>query len=147
MKKLLSITLSAAIVALAGTAMAAGNATLNVSATVNGTCSIAGPGTLNFGLLDPTAAGASAAGNSAGITITCSNGTPYSVASASLNGGVLKDATTGAQSIPYSLTLPPNSTGTGVAVAYNVAGNIAAGAFFGKPADVYTDTVTLSITP
>lgn len=146
MKKLLSLITAMAIVAAAGTSMAAGSATLNVSATVNGTCSIAGPGTLTFPLLDPTVAGASAAGVSSGITITCSNGTPYNVTSASLNGGNLKASLT-ADTIAYSLTLPPNGTGTGVAVAYNVAGNIAAGAFFGKPADVYADTVTLSITP
>lgn len=147
MKKLLVTASAMAIVAMAGTAMAAGSATLNVTATVTGTCTMAGPGTLNFGLLDPTVGGASAAANSSGITITCSNGTPYSVVAASANGGVLKDVTTGANTIAYGLTLPPNGIGTGVAVAYNVAGSIAAGGFFAKPADIYTDTVTLNITP
>lgn len=141
------IVMAAAMLLMAGNAMALGSATLNVNATVNGTCSIAGPGTLSFGVLDPVLAPAAAA-NSAGITITCSNGTPYTVTSASANGGSLKAAMT-ADTFAYSLTLPGGGvgTGTGGAVPFTVAGNIAAGAYSGKPADVYSDTVTLSITP
>ena len=146
MKRMQLVVMAAAMLLMAGTAMAAGSATLNVTASVLGTCSIAGPGTLSFGVLDPTVAGASAAANSAGISITCSNGTPFTVTSVSGNGGLLM---AGANSFAYSLALPGGGvgTGTGVAVPFTVAGNIAAGAFFGKPADVYTDTVTLNITP
>ena len=141
------IVMAAAMFIMAGTAMAAGSATLNVNATVNGTCSIAGPGTLSFGVLDPVLAPAVAA-NSAGITITCSNGTPYTVTQASANGGVLKAAST-ADTFAYSLALPGGGTGTGTgaAVPFTIAGNIAAGAYASKPADIYSDVVTLSITP
>ena len=147
MKRMQLVVMAAAMLLMAGTAMAAGSATLNVTASVLGTCTMAGPGTLNFGVLDPAVAGASATANSAGITITCSNGTPYTVTTASANGGLLM---AGANSFPYSLTLPGGGSGIGTGVAgaaYTVAGNIAAGAFFGKVADVYTDTVTLNITP
>lgn len=141
------IVMAAAMLLMAGTAMAAGSATLNVTASVLGTCTMAGSGTLNFGVLDPAAAGASATANSAGITISCSNGTPYTVGAVSLNGGLLKSAT---DSFAYSLALPGGGAGVGTGVLnapYTVTGNIAGGAFFSKPADVYTDTVTLNITP
>jgi spore coat protein U-like protein len=146
MKKLLAISAAVAIVAMASSAMAAGNTTLNVTATVNGTCSMAGPGTLNFGLLDPAVAGASATANSAGITITCSNGTPYTVTHTST--GLLSDGA--GDSIAYALTLPGAGAGVGTGIAgvpYIVQGDIAAGSFFGKPANIYNETVTLNITP
>lgn len=141
------IVMAAAMLLMAGTAMAAGSATLNVNATVNGTCSIAGPGTLSFGVLDPVLAPAVVA-NSSGITITCSNGTPYTVTKSSANGGVLKAALS-VDTFAYTTTLPGGGTGTGTgaAVPFVVAGNIAAGAYTGKPADIYSDVVTLSITP
>jgi spore coat protein U-like protein len=141
MKKLLAISAAVAIVAMASSAMAIGNTTLNVTATVTGTCTMAGPGTLNFGLLDP-ASGASATATSSGITITCSNGAPYLVTHNST--GVLTGAT---DTINYTLTLPPAGIGTGIAVPYDVVGGIAAGGFLNKPADIYTETVTLNITP
>ena len=144
MKKMVSSVMAVAVLLMAGTAMAAGSAQLDVTATVQASCSIAGPGTLNFGTLDSTVAGATATANSTGISITCTNGSPYAVTSASANSGSLSSGT---DSFPYTLTLPPNGTGTGVSAVYTVAGNIAAGAFFGKAANVYTDTVTLSITP
>ena len=144
MKNMQMIVVAAATLLMAGTAMAAGSATLNVTASVLGTCSMAGTGTMSFGLLDPTVAGATGSATSSGITINCSNGTPYAVTSLSANGGLLM---AGADSFAYTLTLPANGNGTGVAVAYNPTGAIAAGAFFSKPANIYTDTVTLNITP
>lgn len=145
MKKMQLIVMAAAMLLMAGTAMAAGSATLNVTASVLGTCSIAGTGTLDFGVLDPATAPAAAA-TSSGLTINCSNGTPYAVTS-SLGGAGLGVLSDGTNSFNYTLTLPPNGTGTGVAVAYNVTGNIAAGVYSAMPANIYTGTVTLNITP
>jgi spore coat protein U-like protein len=147
MKKMQLIVTAAALLLMAGTAMAAGNTTLDVSATVQASCSIGGPGTLSFGVLDPILAPAATA-NSAGITITCTNGTGYTVTPASAQGGVMKASLT-ADTFAYSLVLPGGGTGTGTgaAVPFTVTGNIAAGAYSGKPADLYSDVVTLSIVP
>jgi spore coat protein U-like protein len=142
MKKMQLIVMAAALLLMAGTAMAAsGTATLNVSAAVKGTCSMTG-GTLTFPLLDPSTAPAVSA-TSTGTSITCSNGTPYTVAASSANGGLLKNAANTA-SFAYTYSLPANGTGTGAAVAYDVLGNIAAGVYSAAPADVYNDTVTLT---
>lgn len=145
MKKMQLIVMAAAMLLMAGTAMAANSATLNVTASVLGTCSITGTGTLNFGLLDPVLAPLVNA-TSSGLSINCSNGTPYAVTS-SLGVTGLGTLSDGTNSFNYTLTLPPGGTGTGVAVPYNVTGLIAAGAYAGMPANIYNSTVTLNITP
>lgn len=138
------IVMAAAMLLMAGTAMAAGApAVLNVTAAVQGTCSISGPGALNFGALDPVLAPAVVA-TSTGISVTCANGTAFTVAASNGGIGTLSDGT---NSFGYTLDPLPGGTGTGVAVPYNVTGRIAVGAYSALPANIYTDTVSLTVTP
>lgn len=146
MKKILAMA-AAALMAMAGTAMAAGTGDLTVTAEVVGVCTMTG-GSLNFGNLDPTNPVA-VSGNSTGVTVTCTNGTSYSLTGN--NGinpsGTQKRLANGSNYIPYSITIPASGTGTGAPVGVTITGNIAAGAYTSSPAGTYTDTVTLSVNP
>jgi spore coat protein U-like protein len=148
MKKLLAITVSAAIVAMAGTAMAA-TANLAVSATVANACSVTG-GTLAFGALNTLTAPA-VPGTSAGVTVTCTKLDPYTVtvdkginfvgAQANLKNAGNTDV------IPYSLTVPGVSAGTGASQTIAITGSIAAGTYNTASAGTYNDTVVITVTP
>lgn len=142
MKKIL--VLAAAIVLVSSSAFAAGTATLTVSAAVQGTCSITG-GTLAFGALDSTAptpgVGPIAA---AGVSVTCNNGTNFTVTD---DSGPLNPLSNGVDTIDFTLTHAGSGTATGGVDAYAITGAIAAGAYDGVTAGMYTTNVTLSILP
>lgn len=142
MKKIL--VLAAAIALVSSSAFAAGSATLTVSAAVQGTCSITG-GTLAFGALD-SAAPTAAVGPvvASGVTVTCNNGTIYTVTD---DSGALNPLSNGVDTIPFSLSHVGGGTATGGVDAYAITGNIAAGAYDGVTAGMYTTNVTLSILP
>ena len=148
MKKLLTITAAAAIVAMAGSAMAA-TGTLTVSATIVNACSVTG-GTLSFGALN-TLTAPLVSGTSAGVTVTCTKSDPYTVAvdkGANFVGAQanLKNAGN-TDVIPYSLTVPAVTPGTGAAQTIAITGTIAAGTYFTASAGTYNDTVTITVTP
>ena len=148
MKKLLAITAAAAIIAIAGSAMAA-TANLAVSASISNACSVTG-GTLSFGALDTLAAPA-VPGTSAGVTVTCTKSDPYTVtvdkginfvgAQANLKNSANTDK------IPYSLTVPALSAGTGASQTVAITGSIAAGTYNTASAGTYNDTVVITVTP
>jgi spore coat protein U-like protein len=148
MKKLLAITATAAIIAMAGSAMAA-TANLAVSATVANACSVVG-GTLSFGALNTLTAPV-VPGTSAGVTVTCTKSDPYTV---TVDKGThfvgaqanLKN-TTNTDTIPYSLTVPAVSAGTGAAQTIAITGTIAAGTYNTASAGTYNDTVVITVTP
>jgi spore coat protein U-like protein len=148
MRKLLAITVIAAITAMAGSAMAA-TANLAVSATVANACSVTG-GTLSFGALN-TLTAPLASGTSAGVTVTCTKSDPYTVA---VDKGIhfvaaqayLKNASN-TDTIPYSLTVPAVSSGTGAAQTIAITGTIAAGTYNTASAGTYNDTVVITVTP
>jgi spore coat protein U-like protein len=145
MKKLLAITAAVAVVAMAGTAMAANSVQLNVTAQVINTCKFTGPGTLAFGNLDPTLANGAATATSSGISIQCDSGTSNVVVTpTSTNGWTLNYGT---NTIAYTLAAMPAVNTDGLSHAYNVTGNIAPNAYSSKPAGTYLDTVTLNVTP
>jgi spore coat protein U-like protein len=148
MKKLLTITAAAAIIAMAGSAMAA-TANLAVSATVANACSVVG-GTLSFGALDTLAAPV-VPGTSAGVSVTCTKSDPYTVTvdkGANFVGAQanLKNAGN-TDKIPYSLTVPAVSAGTGAAQTIAITGTIAAGTYNTASAGTYNDTVVITVTP
>lgn len=152
----------------AGTAMAAtttGN--LNVTATVNATCSVA-TSPVAFGVYDPTSATPTDA--SGAVTVTCTAGTTYSIAlDAGGNESVAGDPTTRrmlantTDYLPYALYLDsghatiwgdagggsvnPTSgtfTGDGTAQGNTVYGRIAPGQYVAPGA--YSDTVVATVT-
>jgi hypothetical protein len=154
MKKVVAITLTAAIVAMAGAAMAAGTNTLTVNANVLGTCKfVSGTSTLAFGALDPSI-GTDVNGSTTtqfwctkGVTtdaITAGDGSNFA-------GGKrqMKD-TAGADLIPYTLTLTPDgvaNTGPGFPRTLAIAGTVLGTDYTGKTAGNYSDTVVLNILP
>ncbi|MRR06363.1 MAG: hypothetical protein EG828_05375 [Deltaproteobacteria bacterium] len=155
MKKLLAITAAAAVVAMAGTAMAADTNTLTVQASVTGTCKFStATSTLNFGSLDP-----SVGTNVNGSTSTqfwCTKGVTESIAAG--NGDnwsgtkrqMLDTAAGGTDLIPYTLTLTPDgnsNAGPGAPRTLGIAGQILGTDYTGKTASSYSDTVALTITP
>jgi len=149
MKKMMKLTGLALVllVTLSAGSVLAADADLTVTATVNGTCSISA-GTLNFGTLDPTSGSDANAVNASAATVTCTNGTGYAITQASANGFTLVN---GGNAIPYALsyTVPGSDTGVGNGTAQNISltGDIVFADYQTKPAGVYNDTVTLTITP
>jgi hypothetical protein len=154
MKKLLAITAAAAIVAMAGTALAADSNTLTVQASVTGTCKFSSPtSTLNFGALDPsvgTDVTASTTTNfwcTKGVStdvITAGNGSNWSGTKRQM-----KD-TAGADLIPYTLSLSKDSNpnvGPATPRTLTIDGGVLGTDYTGKTASSYSDTVVLNITP
>jgi len=155
MKKLLAITATAAIIAMAGAAIAADSNTLTVSASVTGTCKFSsGTSTLAFGALDP-----SASTNPTQSTTTdfwCTKGVTTDSFNAQ-NGlhfaagkrQMLAQGTSG-DVIPYSLTLTKDALSNGgptVTRTLTIKGDILNADYVSKTADTYQDTVTIDITP
>ncbi len=149
MKKLLAIAAAAAaIVAMAGTAMAA-TANLSVTASIANACSVTG-GTLAFGALNTLTAPLVTA-TSSGVSITCTKGDAYTVAidngtHESGSQAFLKHATL-ADTIPYSVTVPTVSAGTGAAQPITLTGEIAATTYATASAGNYSDTMVITVTP
>jgi spore coat protein U-like protein len=159
MKKVLAISAAVAVLAVAGSAFAAGSNTLTVSASVTETCKFVDPSsTLAFGALDPSASADATA------TVTtkfwCTKGVSTdAIAAASTvtaldptttTGATLKGATTGnVDSIPYTLILTKSGTnlGPGTPRDLKIDGKITNANYINKTADSYSDTVTLTITP
>lgn len=146
MKKLIAISAAAAIIAMSGTAMAAATANLAVSASVTNSCSVTG-GTLAFGALTTGTVNAT----SAGVTVTCTKGDPYSL---SVNTGANNVGTqanmknTGnTDLIPYSLTVPAPSAGTGAPQTIAMTGTITTGTYSMASAGTYNDTILITVTP
>lgn len=147
MKKLLAIVAAAALMVVAGTAMASDTADLDVTAEVVASCSMTG-GSLNFGNLDPTNAVEKTA-SSTGVTVTCTNGTTYALSGDDGDHpvGTQKYLTNGISDIPYSVTIPASGAGTGSAVGVTIDGAIAANTYTTATAGTYSDTIELTVTP
>lgn len=148
MKKKIVVLAMAIVVGMSGAAMALGTNTVAVSGTVLGTCSITG-GTAALGLIDPAGVGPV----NAVVTqpqVTCSNGTPYTITDddgtneTGLNANRMTDGT---NFIAYAFNYTAAGTGTGGAVPMNITASVAQPDYNGKPAGIYNDTVTLTVTP
>lgn len=141
MKRTLMMVL--ALVFVSSSAYAAGSATLDVQATVLGTCSFAAASTtLDFGNIDPTS-GVDALGSTT-IDYTCTNGTIYT-----LTTPVAASITDGVDIINLNLAYVDGGTGTGTGVAstLSVNGTIPAANYATVGAGVYTGSVTLDVNP
>ena len=155
MKKTGSILLLGAVLALFGTAaFAADTATINVSATVVGSCKFnTASYNMAFGNLDP------AIGTNQSRTVTasywCSVGvTPITLAANDGANSVAAGArrmTDGTNFLPYSLALaaPTSATGLGSATAItaDITGTVLGTDYIPAVPGVYADTVQLTITP
>lgn len=160
MKKMVLLWMAAILLLAAGTAMAADTATVDVSATVVGTCQFSSAGTtLPFGTL-PFDASGNALGATANSTIQfwCTNGASYTIADdTGANESVpgtppfrLGSTTLGTpEYIDYSLSYNPatgTGTGPGTPITLNITGTVGT-TYAGNSPDVYNDTVTLTVNP
>ncbi|MFO7982448.1 MAG: spore coat protein U domain-containing protein [Desulfuromonadales bacterium] len=146
-KMVLAAIVSLALVFSAGSALAAGTATVDISANVLGTCAFNTGGTIAFGDLDPTSGLSPSVTNAAAANFTCTNGTDYSITDdGGLSGGYELDDNAG-NVIPYALTYTGTGTGTGTASDLSITADIAFADYATKPAGTYSDTVTLTINP
>ena len=141
------------LLAMAGTAMAAGTNTLTVSASVTSKCDFTSTtSTLAFGSLDPaTNADATA---STTIQAWCTKGVTSTSLSNDLgqhaSGTTLRMSDGGTNYLPYTLGLSPASvTGTGINTPTTITlnGTVAKADIQGAAAGSYSDTVTLTINP
>ncbi len=153
MKNLLVGLIAVGMILITGAALAAGNNTLTVQASVTGTCKFSSPtSTLSFGSLDP-AVGTDVNGS----TITqfwCTKGTTETLSAndgANFSGGKKNmKHTTGTDLIPYTLSLSPDgdsNAGPASPRTLTINGQILGADYTGKTAGDYADTVTLDIKP
>ena len=144
-------------------AFAGGTTPLTVNAKISGTCKVTtAPGTLDFGTIDPS--GAASATASATFVMKCSNGTTSSAASdnngLNFSGGFkrMQHSATTTAFLPYAITYSGDAgfagAGFGGAAAtqtVKINGTILppnyAGALATTGAEIYTDTVTITVNP
>jgi spore coat protein U-like protein len=159
MKKALTIILTVALVALAGTAMAADTATLTVSAQVVGTCQFNSGGALAF-VLDPAVGGdvTQAAGTQPEFWCTANaawaigNDNGVNAANAACGTPPCMVANVGGTdyAIPFTLSYTAAGTGAGVTspITMDISGTVLGADYINQPASAaYADTITLSINP
>lgn len=140
-RKLTLLTLAFSLVA--SSALAAGTATLNVSASITGSCVFNAGGTLAFGALDVTAP-VDVTANSSGVAFTCTNLTNYTITDSVAGAGSLSNGTS---TIPYTLAYAATGVATGASQALAITGNILAANYATASAGAYTQAVTLTINP
>lgn len=145
--KFLAAGVAAAVLVAPAASMAAGSHTLNVSATVNGTCSFDLPNSaMAFGAIDP--AGVTPATASASVDFHCSNGQAYTVTLSGTGSYTL----TGAGTLPYTASITSGASGTGTgmtgaAQSVVVDATIAVADYQNANAGAYTGTLTLNVAP
>lgn len=139
---------AAAIVVLAsfaGSVAAAGNQTINVSATVQKVCKFV-PGAalaMTFAAIDPSTTGDKTA--SVDVPFKCTNGTADTTITRTSGGTSLVN---GGDSMTYAITIGAIPNGAGFAAAatnVTVTGTIADTQYRDAKALTYTDTVVLTI--
>lgn len=159
---LASALLSAGLIMSSG-AFAGGTTSLTVNAKVSGVCKVTtAPGTLDFGTIDPS--GGANATATATFVMKCSNGTTSTAATD--NNGLnfsagskrLQHSVTATAFLPYSVAYSNDvgfaGAGFGGAAAtqtVTISGTITpanfAGALATTGAQVYADTVTITVNP
>lgn len=145
---------AAFLLSAAGLASAADTQSVSVTASVTGTCKFntGQSPVVAFGALNPSAGGQVQA--SANVKFKCTNGVAATVThdnGSNFSGGTKNLKAAGsADVIPYSIALTGASVtgqGFGTDLAVTATGTIVAGAYQNVPADNYSDTVILSVSP
>ena len=146
---LIAATLAALL--LAGNAMAADSHTITVNATVGATCKFnAASSTLNL-TLDPTAT--STVTQSASVLYRCTKGTApsFALASGSTSSATGGNLVNGAESIPYTFSSTSGGSGTGMGTGNDKTLSVSVSVNQANAANVtpavYTDTITITLTP
>ncbi|MBE0504335.1 MAG: spore coat protein U domain-containing protein [Desulfuromonadales bacterium] len=145
MKKIL--VLAAAMAMFASSAFAAGTATVDVSATVVGSCVFnTANATLAFPFLDATVVGPVAGSTS--LDFQCASGVSFTISDDTGGAPVMTSTTLApAQTIPYSLNYTATGTASGLNETLVVNASVAYADFQNAWVDTYTDTVVFTINP
>jgi len=133
---------------------AADTATVDVTATVVGTCQFLEDATLDFGTLDPSAGSDVTATTS--LDFWCTKNATYTITDddglyeTGPNQNRMRHASLTTEYIPYSFSYTPTS-GTGQGknspITLTISGTVLGSDYIDASAGSYSDTVTLSITP
>jgi len=154
MKKLVAGLFAVSLVlTLSGRSMAADTANVVVTATVLDTCLIIADGAMAFGAIDPSLAGPFLPGVTE-VNVQCGAGTAFAITDDGGNSGIpggpyfMQDPTD-TNNLTYSMSYDVVGVGLGFGtdVALNLAGSVTQAAAQAVPADVYDDTVILTIAP
>ncbi len=150
MKKVLAIIAAAAVLAMAGTAMAATTTTnLTVSATVDSVCTASTVTNIDFGTLNPltdpaTSNTATKTGATRGeIRVACTAGTSYTF---SADNAPVMTRSGGSETIAYTPVLPTPLAGSVLGTTYNVDAQVQKTAYDAAPAGAYQGTLTVTLT-
>lgn len=139
------------VLAMGTVALAGDTATVNVSATVVGTCKFITGGSVSF-TLDPSTGG-DVNGTVVQPTFWCTKGTSYTISD---DNGLHESGTTHRMKhsiqeeyIPYTFTYTATGTGMGPSspMTMNISSKVYASDYLNASAGDYSDTVTLTITP
>jgi len=152
MKKILFFTMVLGLALFsAGQGIAGDTATVNVSATVVGTCKFISGGSITF-TLDPSTGG-DVSGTVTQPTFWCTKGASYTITD---DDGLWESGTTHrmkhstlTEYIPYSFTYTATGTGNGPGnpLTMNIASTVLSADYINASAGSYSDTVTLTINP
>lgn len=134
------------------TALAAGTASVAVSAAVSGNCKFNSGGAVSF-VLDPSSA-SDATGTVTQPAFWCTKGSSYTLSDddgvneSGVGAQRMKHATL-AEYIPYTFAYTASGTGTGkgTPITLDIASTVVNADFVNASAGAYADTVTLTITP
>ncbi len=152
MKKILFLTMVLGLALFSvGQGVAADTATVNVSATVVGTCKFLTGGSISF-TLDPSVGG-NVSGTVTQPTFWCTKGASYTITD---DDGLYELGTTHRMKhatlleyIPYSFTYSATGTGGGPGspITMDIASTVLGTDYINASAGNYSDTVTLTIAP
>lgn len=150
MKKLILALALVTIAVIPSITFAAGSTTVNVSATVVGTCQFNSGGSVTF-TLDPSVGG-NVNGTVTQPQFWCTKNATYTITDdKGLNesGTTHRMKDTGTNYIPYSFTYTTTGTGNGKTspITMDISASVLEADYIDAPAGTYTDTVTLTINP
>ena len=156
MKRLLIVAVAIVVLMVSGTAMAVDQATVTVTATVQGTCLFLGSKTATLAFPPLTAGGPDQTASTT-LSFWCSNGTVFALTDDSglndLAPGAPRMASTTlgiTEHLPYTFTATPSAlVGGGLAspVTLTVGGSVLSADYSLRTADVYQDTITFTVNP
>lgn len=152
MKKLMVLLVVVSLMAFSGVAMA-DQTTVDVSASIVGTCKFTNTGTMAFPAIDPSSTSPATA--QATVDFWCTKGAAYNISSESANGVegsyALVHETIPAETMPYTFDYAGQESGTGsgpqTPITLTIDGEIAVASFQNAEVGNYSDIVTLTITP
>lgn len=140
------------VLTVSGKGMAADTANVTVSATVLDTCLFTSAGDLSFGAIDPSVAGPYLPVVT-DVNVQCGAGTAFAITDDGGNNGppggpyAMDNGLGNLLTYSFSYTAAGVGAGFGTDVALGINGSVTQAAAQAVPADVYGDTVVLSVLP